>query len=138
MQKLLFLCTGNSCRSQIAEGFARKYAPPGWVVESAGTEPHGLNPRAVEVMAEKGVDISAYESKSISYERLLQFDVIITLCGDAEETCPMTPPTLKRLHWPFPDPARAAGSREETMAVFRAVRDDIEQAVRNWLEQQSG
>ena len=128
-KKILFLCTGNSCRSQMAEGFARALAGDQWEVHSAGTAPAGVNPRAVKAMAEAGVDISGHTSKAIDPALLKSSDAVITLCGDAAESCPVTPPGVKRIHWPRPDPARAAGTEEEIMAVFRAVRDEIKERV---------
>ncbi|MDK2887743.1 MAG: hypothetical protein PWP72_621 [Thermoanaerobacter sp.] len=132
-KKVLFLCTGNSCRSQMAEGFARAMAQDKWDVYSAGTAPAGVNPRAVQVMAEAGIDISGQKSKAIDPEILNSADVVVTLCGDAYESCPLTPPTVKRIHWPLEDPARAAGTEEEIMARFRAVRDEIKKRVAELL-----
>lgn len=141
--KVLFLCTGNSCRSQMAEGFARALdrgeavssgaggsASVGarnthWEVASAGLEPAGLNPRAVQVMAEVGVDISGHTSKALDPASLATFDLVVTLCGDADERCPLLPPGVRKVHWPLPDPAKAQGSESEVLTVFRRVRDDI-------------
>ncbi|MFC6288773.1 arsenate reductase (thioredoxin) [Levilactobacillus angrenensis] len=128
-QQLYFLCTGNSCRSQMAEGFARALAPADWVIASAGVETHGLNPRAVQVMAEVGIDISQHTSNLIDPVYLNSSDVVVTLCGDARDKCPMTPPTVDRRHWPLPDPAQATGSEAEVLATFRQVRDDIQTRV---------
>lgn len=128
-QQLYFLCTGNSCRSQMAEGFARALAPADWVIASAGVETHGLNPRAVQVMAEVGIDISQHTSKRIDPAYLNSSDVVVTLCGDARDKCPMTLPTVDRRHWPLPDPAQATGSEAEVLATFRQVRDDIQTRV---------
>ncbi len=121
----MFLCTGNSCRSQMAEGWARALGGDLWEVHSAGLEAHGLNPRAVAVMAEAGVDISRQTSKTIDPALLEAMDLVVTVCGDAEERCPLTPPGVRRLHWPLADPAKARGSEEEVMAVFRRMRDEI-------------
>ncbi|TDA68733.1 MAG: arsenate reductase (thioredoxin) [Clostridia bacterium] len=129
-KRLLFLCTGNSCRSQMAEGFARQMLGSEWEVSSAGIEPAGLNPRAVKVMREVGIDISHHTSDPIAPALLAACDLVITLCGDAEDRCPMTPPTVQRRHWPLEDPARATGSAEEIMAKFRQVRDEIAARVR--------
>ncbi|WP_367295978.1 arsenate reductase (thioredoxin) [Levilactobacillus yonginensis] len=126
MTQLYFLCTGNSCRSQMAEGFARQLAPETWQVASAGVEQHGLNPLAVKVMAERDIDISQQQSKLIDSQYLNQSDIVVTLCGDARDRCPVTPPTVKKLHWPLPDPAQATGSDEEILNVFREVRDEIQ------------
>ncbi|MGQ9780496.1 MAG: arsenate reductase (thioredoxin) [Bacillota bacterium] len=128
-KKILFLCTGNSCRSQMAEGFAKALAGDRWEVHSAGLEPAGLNPRAVRVMREVGIDISGQASKPIDPELLLKVDLIVTLCGDAADRCPLTPPQVRRLHWPLEDPARATGTEEEILARFRQVRDEIRRRV---------
>ena len=120
-----FLCTGNACRSQMAEGFARQLGD-GWLeVASAGIAPAGLDPRAVVAMAELGVDISNQASKAIAPDLLDRATVVVTLCGDAAERCPLPPAHVRRLHWPLPDPARAAGSPAEVAAAFRAVRDAL-------------
>lgn len=129
MTQIYFLCTGNSCRSQMAEGFAKKILGNDWRVASAGVEVHGLNPLAVKVMAEKGIDISQQTSKLIDPDYLLHSDLVVTLCGDARDRCPVTPPTVKKKHWPLPDPALAAGSEQDRMEVFRKVRDQIEQQI---------
>lgn len=129
MKKIYFLCTGNSCRSQMAEGYARKYLNGYYEVQSAGVEVHGLNPIAVEAMAEDGVDISNQTSTLIDPAYYQSADLIITLCGDARDRCPTIPTKAKKLHWPLPDPAQASGNREEKMAVFRQVRDEIKQRV---------
>ncbi|MDR7402945.1 MAG: arsenate reductase (thioredoxin) [Armatimonadota bacterium] len=122
---VLFLCTGNSCRSQMAEGFARALGGERVEVYSAGLEPAGLHPRAVAVMAEAGIDISGQTSDPLDPEVLRRADLVVTLCGDARDRCPVTPPAVRHLHWPLPDPARAAGGEEAVMAVFRSVRDEI-------------
>ncbi|MEW6273695.1 MAG: arsenate reductase (thioredoxin) [Bacillota bacterium] len=132
-KKILFLCTGNSCRSQMAEGWAKALAKDKWEVHSAGTNPVGVNPRAVQVMAEAGVDISTQTSKPIDPDLLNSADLVITLCGDAAESCPVTPPTVRRLHWPLADPAKATGAEEEILAAFRAVRDEIKQRLEKLL-----
>lgn len=125
MKKIYFLCTGNSCRSQMAEGFARALLGPDWQVESAGVEMHGLNPKAVTVMAEVGIDISNQYSKLIDLDYLNQCDLVVTLCGDARDKCPMTPASVQKQHWPLPDPAQANGTEAEQLVAFRTVRDDI-------------
>ncbi len=122
---LYFICTGNSCRSQMAEGFARTMLGQRCDVLSGGLEPSRVNPYAIRVMAEVGVDISMQQSRPIDAERLRGADIAVTLCGDAEERCPLTPPQVRRLHWPLADPVRAQGSEEEVLAVFRTVRDEI-------------
>ena len=129
--KLLFLCTGNSCRSQMAEGWARRFAGGAIEVHSAGIEAHGKNPRAIWVMQELGVDISAQESTRLTEEMLDGVDMVVTVCGNADERCPVLPPGTRRLHWPLEDPARAQGNEEAVLAVFRASRDDIRERAHN-------
>ena len=139
-RRILFLCTGNSCRSQIAEGFARQLGPPGYTAASAGLEPKGyIHPRAVIVMQEVGIDIRNQTSKTFEACQAKNYDLVITLCGDAEERCPALPAGVARTHWPLPDPARANGSPEEVMETFRRVRDEIGELVKRLfaeLEQQ--
>ena len=125
MKGVLFLCTGNACRSQMAEGFARRLAPEGVAVHSAGTAPAGLNPRAVSAMNELGIDIAPHRSKDLSAVPLDEVDLVITLCGNADETCPTLPAGVQRLHWPLPDPAAATGEETEITQIFREVRDAI-------------
>lgn len=127
---LLFLCTGNSCRSQMCEGYAKAVFGDAWTVLSAGIEAHGKNPRAIAIMAEDGVDISAQESTVLSDEMMAQTDYFVTVCGHADEHCPVLPPGKVRIHWPLPDPAKATGSEEEITAQFRAVRDDVKRRVK--------
>jgi arsenate reductase len=127
-KKVLFLCTGNSCRSQMAEGFAR--ALKGDVLDawSAGIETHGLNPNAVKVMAEAGIDVSGHRSKSVDEVMHVPFDLVVTLCGDARETCPAFPGRVKLIHVGFDDPptlAENARTGEEALAHYRRVRDEI-------------
>ena len=129
MPKIYFLCTGNSCRSQMAEGFAQKYFPKNWEVRSAGIETHGLNPKAVIVMQELGIDISQHQSELIDSNYLNQCASVVTLCGDAKDKCPITPKPIKRIHWPLNDPAQATVNETEIIQTFRQVRDDIEQRV---------
>lgn len=126
--KILFLCTGNSCRSQIAEGWARHLKPDEIEAYSAGIEKHGLNSMSIQVMAEKGVDISNHASKTIEELPIKHFDYVITLCGHANETCPVFPGGAKKLHVGFDDPpvlAKRAQSEEEALANYRRVRDEI-------------
>lgn len=132
--KLLFLCTGNSCRSQMAEGWARALGGDGLEVRSAGIEAHGKNPRAMAVMAEAGVDISAQESNRVAPEWLDWADHVVTVCGHADEHCPVLAPGTSKEHWPLQDPAKAQGSEEQIMAVFRASRDDIRRRVTELLQ----
>ncbi|MSP41661.1 MAG: PAS domain S-box protein [Deltaproteobacteria bacterium] len=128
-QTILFLCTGNSCRSQMAEGFARQAANGRYKIFSAGTEPKGVHPLAVRVMQEVGIDISAQSSKGLNEIPLESIDQVITLCGDADEHCPILDKLVKRTHWPLTDPAAAHGSDEERLSLFRQVRDEIRQRV---------
>ncbi|OIK05322.1 arsenate reductase (thioredoxin) [Bacillus sp. MUM 13] len=131
---IYFLCTGNSCRSQMAEGFGKKYLAEGWRVLSAGIEAHGLNPKAVRAMNEAGIDISGQTSDIIDNEILNSADMIVTLCGDAADKCPMTPPHIRREHWGFDDPAKAQGTDEEKWAVFQRVRDEIGERIRRFAQ----
>ncbi|OGI44813.1 MAG: arsenate reductase (thioredoxin) [Candidatus Muproteobacteria bacterium RIFCSPHIGHO2_01_FULL_65_16] len=123
--KILFLCTGNSCRSQMAEGWARRLGGGRVEVRSAGLEAHGKNPRAVAVMCEAGVDISRQPSTRLTPDMLVWADLVVTVCGHADEHCPALPPEVRKEHWPLADPAKAKGSEEEIMRMFRATRDDI-------------
>jgi len=132
---LLFLCTGNSCRSQIAEGWAEHLANGSIQVQSAGIEAHGKNPRAISVMQEVGIDISQQESTKLTDEMLSKADVLVTVCGHADEHCPVIPAGKEKIHWPLNDPAKASGTEDEIMAVFRASRDDIKQRVELLLAQ---
>jgi len=130
---LLFLCTGNSCRSQIAEGWTRELGPEWLQAQSAGIEAHGKNPRAIAVMAEAGVDISTQESTRVTEEMLQAADLVVTVCGHADEHCPTLPAGTLKEHWPLDDPAKASGDEEQIMNVFRASRDDIKQRVNELL-----
>lgn len=129
-----FLCTGNSCRSQMAEGFGKRILGDRFDVFSAGVEAHGLNPTAIRVMKESGIDISGQTSDIIDPELLNRADYVITLCGDANDKCPVTPPSVRRLHWGLDDPAKAQGTEEERLAVFRRVRDEIESRIQEFSE----
>lgn len=131
--QLYFLCTGNSCRSQMAEGFAKKYAPSNWTIKSAGVEQHGLNRISVKVMAENGIDISNNTSDLIDNDYLRSSDYVITLCVDAKDKCPMTPPSVKKEHWPLNDPAQANGTNEAVLNAFRTTRDDIDELVYKFI-----
>jgi arsenate reductase len=131
---ILFLCTGNSCRSQIAEGWARHTGGAAVSVESAGIEAHGKNPRAIAVMREAGIDIGGQESTVVDDRMLQRADIVVTVCGHADEQCPVLPPGVTKLHWPLTDPAKATGSDEEIMQEFRATRDEIEHRVSELLE----
>ncbi len=135
--RILVLCTGNSCRSQIAEGFFRHYGRDQVEVFSAGLEPKGVNPRAIQVMKEVGVDISRHTSEYLSKYIGQSFDYIITVCDNAAANCPVFPGAGTKLHWPFDDPAEAVGWEEEILTVFRRVRDEIGTTVKYWLENDS-
>src|SRR6188472_1740005 len=133
MKKILVLCTGNSCRSQLAEGYLRKFAKDKAEVYSAGIETHGVNPRAVATMKEDGIDISSHTSNNVSEYQDINFDYVITVCDNAQENCPYFPSSAKKFHYNFPDPAKAAGSEEEIMEVFRNVREQIKTYCRNFV-----
>jgi len=131
---VLFLCTGNSCRSQIAEGWLRTLGGSFVSAQSAGIEAHGKNPRAIDIMREAGIDISGQESTIVTHDMIDAADVVVTVCGHADELCPVLPPGVTKLHWPLSDPAKATGTEEEIMAEFRATRNDIEKRVRGLLD----
>jgi arsenate reductase len=135
---ILFLCTGNSCRSQMAEGWARALGGEKVDAESAGIEAHGRNPRAIAVMREAGVDISGQQSIVLSGEMLGRARLVVTVCGHADEQCPVLPPGVEKIHWPLADPARATGTEEEIMAAFRATRDEVRRRVENLLSGLAG
>lgn len=132
---IYFLCTGNSCRSQMAEGWGKKFLDEDWKVLSAGIEAHGVNPNAVKAMNEIGVDISSQTSDIIDPQLLNNVDFVVTLCGDAADKCPMTPPHVHREHWGFDDPAKAEGTDEEKRAFFRRVRDEIGERIELFAKQ---
>ncbi len=138
-QKILFLCTGNSARSQMAEAFLRKYGDERFEAHSAGLEPKGLNPLTVKVMDEIGIDISNQKSKSVdTYLGKVLFQYLVIVCDDADKNCPTVWPGVnKRMHWSFQDPAAVEGSEEEKLAKFREVRDLIEAKIKVWLVEQS-
>ena len=128
--KVLFLCTGNSCRSQMAEGLVNHYLAKEWKAYSAGTRPSGyIHPMAIEAMAEIGIDISSNRSQSTDEFRSKKFDLVVTVCDNAAEDCPVWLGEGKVAHISFPDPAEATGSDEEKMEIFRSVRDDIRRRV---------
>jgi len=133
--RLLFVCTGNSCRSQMAEGWARHLGGDGVISASAGIEAHGKNLRAIAVMAEADVDISRQESTRLTDEMIRNSDVVVTVCGHADEHCPVLLPGVKKHHWPLADPAKARGTEEEIKAQFRATRDDIKHRVVDLLRE---
>jgi arsenate reductase len=125
MPRILFLCTGNSCRSQMAEGLGRRLVREGTRVWSAGTAPMGIDPRASQVMNELDIDLSEQHSKHLDEVPVSEFDLVVTLCGSARDSCPVLPVDVRRVHWPLPDPASAKGSEAEVLDFFRSVRDDI-------------
>jgi arsenate reductase len=131
--RVLFLCTHNSARSQMAEGFLRAMAGDRFEAGSAGTEKTSVNPLAIRVMAELGIDLGGHTSKLYADVASGAWDYLITVCDDANERCPWVPGSVKRLHWSFPDPSRATGSEEERLAVFRRVRDQIQERLTDWL-----
>jgi arsenate reductase (thioredoxin) len=133
--KVLFLCTGNTARSQIAEGFLRKHAGDRFEVFSAGLEPGFINPLTIQVMEEQGVNMNGHYSKGLDqFLGKVHFAYLITVCGRAEEKCPIFPGMGQRLHWPFEDPAAFQGSPEEKLAKFRQVRDEIEAKVKEFVQ----
>ncbi|ANE50875.1 arsenate reductase ArsC [Flavisolibacter tropicus] len=125
MKKILVLCTGNSCRSQIAEGYLRHFAGNKAEVYSAGVETHGVNPRAIQIMQEDGIDISKHTSNNVNEYKGIDFDFVITVCDNAKERCPYFPSNAIKFHYNFPDPAKATGTEEEIMQQFRNVRNLI-------------
>ena len=125
MKRILVLCTGNSCRSQIAEGYLRHFGGDKVEVYSAGVETHGVNPQAVRIMAEDGIDISGHTSNNMEEYRQLEFDFVITVCDNAKERCPFFPSKAQMFHRNFPDPAKALGTEAEVAAAFREVRELI-------------
>ncbi len=137
-KRVLFLCTGNTARSQMAEAFLRMYGGERFDAFSAGLQPKPINPLTLQVMQEAGVDISGQSSKSLGeYLGKAHFHYLITLCQDAEENCPtIWPGVNRRLHWAFDDPSAVTGTDEEKLAKFREVRDGIEQMIQEWLATQ--
>lgn len=127
MKKILVLCTGNSCRSQLAEGYIRHFGGDSVEVYSAGVETHGVNPRAIETIKEDGIDISGHTSNNLTEYLHLPFDLILTVCDHAQEVCPVFPGNAKKIHHNFPDPAKATGTEEEIQTAFRQVRDQIKE-----------
>jgi len=125
MKNILVLCTGNSCRSQIAEGYLRHFAGDKANIYSAGIEMHGVNPKAIEIMKRDGIDISGHTSNNVNEYLDIDFDFVITVCDNAKESCPYFPTRAVKLHKNFPDPAKATGTADEVMDQFRIVRDMI-------------
>ena len=133
MKRILVLCTGNSCRSQIAEGYLQTFAGEKATVYSAGIETHGVNPRAIETMKEDGVDISHHTSNNINEYRNINFDFVITVCDNAKERCPFFPTAAKKFHHNFSDPAKATGTEEEIKEQFRQVRQQIKEYCKKFV-----
>lgn len=132
-QKILVLCTGNSCRSQIAEGYLRYFAGKKADVYSAGVETHGVNPKAIATMKEDGINISNHTSNNIDEYRNIDFDFVITVCDNAKERCPFFPTKAKKFHYNFPDPAKATGTDEEIKEQFRQVRQQIREYCKDFI-----
>ena len=133
-KKVLILCTGNSARSQMAEGLLRHFGGDRFTVESAGVTATFVRPFAVQAMREIGIDISTHRSKSIEEFRNTVFDFVITVCDNAKETCPFFPANSKIFHWSFDDPAEAAGDKEEQLALFRRIRDEIRAQIKDFID----
>lgn len=131
---ILVLCTGNSCRSQIADGYLKHFAGDRATIYSAGVETHGVNPRAIAIMAEDGIDISGHTSNHVDEYLGIDFDHVITVCDNAVERCPVFPSTAQKWHHNFPDPAKATGTEIEIMSEFRKVRDMIKKYCSNFVE----
>lgn len=135
MRKILVLCTGNSCRSQIAEGYLRHFAEGQAEIYSAGVETHGVNPRAIAIMKEDGIDISTHTSNNIDEYADIDFDYVITVCDNAKERCPFFPSKAMKFHHNFPDPVKAVGTEVEIMEQFRNVREEIKQYSQEFIQQ---
>ncbi|QYJ68313.1 arsenate reductase ArsC [Flavobacterium litorale] len=133
MKKILVLCTGNSCRSQIAEGYLKHFANNRAAVYSAGIATHGVNPKAIAVMQEDGIDISNHTSNNVNEYSEIDFDYVITVCDNAKENCPYFPSKAQQFHYNFPDPAKAEGTPEEIMNQFREVRGMIKQYTADFI-----
>jgi arsenate reductase len=135
MKNVLVLCTGNSCRSQIAEGYLRFFGGDKANMYSAGIETHGVNPKAIEIMKRDGIDISKHTSNNINEYLDIDFDYVITVCDNAKESCPYFPTKAVKLHHNFPDPAKAKGTDEEVMEQFREVREMIREYIKNFVSE---
>lgn len=135
MIKILVLCTGNSCRSQIAEGYLRHFANGKAEIYSAGVETHSVNPRAIAIMQEDGIDISHHTSNNVAEYRDISFDYVITVCDNAKERCPFFPSSAQKYHKNFPDPAQATGTEAEIMECFRKVRDEIKDFAYDFIKE---
>jgi arsenate reductase len=135
MKKVLVLCTGNSCRSQIAQGYLQKFSGDKAEVYSAGVEIHGVNPKAIATMLEDGIDISNHTSNNVLEYQGIDFDYVITVCDNAKETCPYFPSRAEKFHYNFPDPAKATGTEEEIKTEFARVRELIKQYCRDFVKE---
>ncbi len=135
MKNILVLCTGNSCRSQIAHGYLQQFAGNKAKIYSAGVETHGVNPKAISVMKEDGIDISHHTSNNIDEYFNVDFDFVITVCDNAKERCPYFPTKAKKFHYNFPDPAKATGTDEEVLNEFRRVRQLIKDYSQNFINE---
>ncbi len=138
MKNILVLCTGNSCRSQIADGYLKHFAQGKANVYSAGVETHGVNPRAIAVMKEDGIDISQNTSNNVDEYLDIDFDFVITVCDNAKERCPYFPTNAQKFHYNFPDPAKAVGTEDEVMEEFRRVRVMIKEYCKEFVERELG
>ena len=134
MKKVLVLCTGNSCRSQLAEAYLRHFAVDRAEVYSAGVETHGVNPRAIATMKDDGIDISSHTSNHVDEYRDIDFAFVITVCDHAREVCPYFPTNAQKFHHNFPDPAKATGDEATIMAAFAAVREEIKGYCEEWVK----
>ena len=137
-KRILILCTGNSARSQMAEGLLRHYAGEAFAVESAGIEPSIVRPEAIEVMREIGIDISGHRSKSIDEFTAEPFDYVITVCDNAKQNCPIFPGATRRIHWSIEDPAAVGGAEQNRLEAFRAARDDLRERLGKFIESAKG
>lgn len=135
MKKVLFLCTGNSCRSQMAEGFLRHVEGGKFEVVSAGIKPTAVNPLAIQVMGEIGIDISSQRSKSVTEFIGQKFDYVITVCDKAKQTCPVFPGRYEKIYWDIEDPAEAQGNAQERLLIFRKIRDKIQKNISQFTAQ---
>lgn len=134
MKRALILCTGNSCRSQMAEALWNDLGRGEWQAVSAGSNPAGyVHPLAVRAAGELGLDLSGAQSKHLDRFKDERFDVVVTVCDNAKEACPVFPGATRVMHWPFPDPAHATGTEDEQLVEFRAVRDSIRERIRGWM-----
>jgi arsenate reductase (thioredoxin) len=135
MKNVLVLCTGNSCRSQIAEGYLRHFAGNIATIYSAGIETHGVNPKAIEIMKRDGIDISKHTSNNVNEYLDVDFDFVITVCDNAKESCPYFPTKAVKSHYNFPDPSKAKGTDEEVMERFHIVREMIKRYIQNFVKE---